>query len=56
MKDNNLKKHRAKVDKVLLIILWVSLLTNGAIAITGNNATKMSQKNNLPLVKKCYQS
>jgi methyl-accepting chemotaxis protein len=42
MNENVLQKHRMKVNKVLLIILWVCVLLNGIVAITGNNATKMS--------------
>jgi len=42
MKENILQKHWTRVNKVLLIILWISLLTNGAIAITGNSLTKIS--------------
>jgi len=42
MKENILQKHWTKVNKVLLVILWICLLINGAIAITGNSATKIS--------------
>jgi len=48
LKENILQKHRKKVNKVLLIILWIYLFINiGYIAVSGKNFTKVAV---IPLV------
>jgi methyl-accepting chemotaxis protein len=43
MNENILQKHRNKVNKVLLIILWIYLFINGGyLTISGKNFTKMA--------------